>query len=784
MHQIDDSFKTLKGKNRKRRSRILVRRLMWFGIGGLVLALVSAIILTWDQWSFVTGDPSAPEDEQVALIPDEPLLEFVPTIVDLPGDPLIISIGAGGDGVPKVRSIERPPALADQRVSEKLSVLADTMLSSSARFMTTLPSRQQDFAFFQAQTGRRQDISTSDDQQESDEPPVDEEDGVNTDGEGDDNNGGWGDTLSNDEKSRSNFKKTKIENNTSVAETTREVDRYRSADDIFVQVRSTRSLDSLLVDHKISANDAKLAGETMKNLHGLENLEAGYVVAIRALRPSATATFLQLAQVSVYGQDENGDNKYLGTLALSDEGNFVVGEDPWVPDDLFDYSEEREDAGPKRQYRLLDAIYSTAARNNLSTSIIGETIQLMSKAHDLNSFVEPDDKLIIIFSKLARDTKRNTGRVMYIGLQGANKNLECFAYRPKRASSFSCESANDRVTSLKIRDGMVTPVNGVLTERFGPSKDPVTKKVRLHKGVDWRAPVGTPIYAAYNGKIKFAANSGAYGNLVKIKHSGGRETRYAHMSRIASGATVGRKVKAGDIIGYVGTTGQSSGPHLHFELYRGKRAVDPLASRIIAAAGGGKSADVLVDRIIRIESGGRADAKNPLSSASGLGQFISSTWLKMINRYRPDLAKSLSRQEILNLRFDPTISREMLYKFTYENQAYLRARGHTITPGRLYLAHFLGSEGANIVLRAPPDASVLSVMGAGVVSANPFLTGWDIAQIQNWAERKMRGRGKRGKGRKAVASITTRKKVVRASPEFKRYKAAVENLVRSVKAVL
>lgn len=788
MHQIDQSFKAQKGKNRKRRKRIIARRIVWAGLASFVLSLVVVVVVTRDKWSF-TGGKQPPSNGEGPMAQNEPLLEFVPAIVDLAGDPLIISIGRGGDGVPKVRPIATPVSLADQRFSEKLQVLADTMLSSSERFMTTLPSRQQDFAYFQAQTGRRQDISGDD--ENAKEPPAADDAAVaqgdnQGDGSADDANGGWGKTLGETNKSAPKFKKTKIKNNTSVVETTREADRFRATEDFFVRVLSTRSLDSFLLEHKISSNDAKLAGETMKELLGLENLEAGYVVAIRALRPSALATTLQLAQVSIYGQDSEGENKYIGTLAISGKGTFEIGVDPWVRENLFDYSEETNDSGPKRQYRLLDAIYSTAARNNLSTGIIGETIQLMSRAHDLNTFVEPDDKLMIIFSKRPRDPKRNSGRVVYVGLQGPNKNFECYVFRPRRASSYSCVSGNDQITSLTIRNGMVTPVNGVLTSRFGPFKDPVQKRVRIHKGVDWRAPVGTPIYAAFNGKIKFVGDGGAYGNLVKISHGKGKETRYAHMSRFASGAKVGRKVKAGDIIGYVGTTGESSGPHLHFELYRGKRAVDPLATRVFASVkGGGKSADVLVDRIIRIESGGKANAKNPLSSASGLGQFISSTWLKMINRYRPDLARSLSRQEVLNLRFDPTISRAMLYKFTYENQAYLRARGHTITPGRLYLAHFLGSEGANIILRASPEASVQSVMGSGVISANPFLTGWNVAKIQNWAERKMSGRGKRSKkGVKAIASITTRKKVVRASPEFKRYKAAVENLVRSVKAVL
>ena len=159
-------------------------------------------------------------------------------------------------------------------------------------------------------------------------------------------------------------------------------------------------------------------------------------------------------------------------------------------------------------------------------------------------------------------------------------------------------------------------------------------------------------------------------------------------------------------------------------------------------AGAATSAvETLVDQIIHVESGGKTDAKNPLSSATGLGQFIESTWLRMMKQYRPDLAGSMSREELLALRNDPTLSREMVTALAREGEAYLRARGHQITAGRLYLCHFLGAAGADIVLSSPDDALVGDVMGAGVVSANPFLKGRSIAYVKEWAELKMNRKG-------------------------------------------
>jgi hypothetical protein len=144
----------------------------------------------------------------------------------------------------------------------------------------------------------------------------------------------------------------------------------------------------------------------------------------------------------------------------------------------------------------------------------------------------------------------------------------------------------------------------------------------------------------------------------------------------------------------------------------------------------------------------------------------------MMNTYRPDLARSLSRAEQLALRFDVTISREMVSNLAREGEAYLRARGHTITAGRLYLCHFLGMEGAHRVLAAPSNMALIDALGAGVIRANPFLTGKDVGYVLSWAERKMTGRGRRP----AVQQVTVATQTT--SPEFEKYKAAIAELMQ------
>lgn len=146
----------------------------------------------------------------------------------------------------------------------------------------------------------------------------------------------------------------------------------------------------------------------------------------------------------------------------------------------------------------------------------------------------------------------------------------------------------------------------------------------------------------------------------------------------------------------------------------------------------------LIDSIIGVESGGNPNARNPNSSASGLGQFIDSTWLSTIRGARPDLAGQ-SDAELLALKNDPQLSREMTEAYANQNQAILTKAGVPVTPGSTYLAHFAGPGGAVKVLQSDPNAPVESVLGAAAVQANPFLRGMTVQGLQAWADKKMGG---------------------------------------------
>jgi hypothetical protein len=148
--------------------------------------------------------------------------------------------------------------------------------------------------------------------------------------------------------------------------------------------------------------------------------------------------------------------------------------------------------------------------------------------------------------------------------------------------------------------------------------------------------------------------------------------------------------------------------------------------------------------LARVESGGDAAAENTQSSATGLFQFIKSTWLEQVERHAPELTEGLSQEEILELRKDPAASAQVVAGFTRENAQVLLNAGFSLTPGRVYLAHFAGVGGALKVLRGDPTALISDVLSQAVVDANPPLqnadgTSRDIAFLRTWVENKIQG---------------------------------------------
>ncbi len=700
------------------------------------------------------AEGSEPGDDQTLQMQSDtaaPPVRVASAFVDIAGDPMILRFEGAGDQ--KSTDLPGPAALDAARfgsVTPKRFVLVrDEMVVNERQLITALPSSREDFAFFQAQRNQSLVEPTAPTAPADPAPNAAAGDLAQTDGS-------WGAALSGDEETAAAdaFTETVIQNTTSVTYVRPEAQRTPIFSDIVLKMEVPRDFAEVLTSNGFAEAPAKDLAEKAKILvPALEKMTVGSILAMR-IHPDATAP--EMLQLSLYGPDG-----YIGSIARIAPGQYASAADAWIDDDLPRLASRLDDTAPVspgQEFRLLDAFYSAAIRNGVPTTLVGEAIVLMSQAYDMEAIASPGDTMTLLFAPAPGSGGPGASQIAYAGIDGPSGKKACYVAPDSDPSAaagtaFSCFRPNTgggggaAPKGGVLAGGLITPTSGILTSTFGPRFHPILKVVRVHEGVDWAAPTGTPVVAAADGVIKLAGNGGGYGNVVYITHAGGVETRYAHFDRFAPVARTGASVKAGDLIGYIGTTGRSTGPHLHFEVRLNGAPVDPFTfagagPTVVASSGGlGASAAVeaLTDRIIHVESGGSATAKNALSSATGAGQFIESTWLRMMKDYRPDLSGNMARQALLDLRNDPTLSREMVMNLARENEAFLRGRGHQITAGRLYLAHFLGPAGASTALSSQDGQSILDVMGTGVVGANPFLKAYTVADLKNWAERKMTG---------------------------------------------
>ncbi len=217
-------------------------------------------------------------------------------------------------------------------------------------------------------------------------------------------------------------------------------------------------------------------------------------------------------------------------------------------------------------------LYSSAIEVGIEPNIIIEFARIYGFEVDFQRDIRKGDWFEIYYEKYVdeNDVVKNTGKIIYASMFVNNKELSLYNFNFKKDSGFYDVDGKSVVKAL-----MKTPINGArLSSSFGMRKHPILGFNKLHTGTDFAAKSGTPIMASGSGTITRARWCGAGGNCVKIRHNSVYETVYAHMKSFAKGVKEGRKVKQGQIIGYVGSTGRSTGPHLHYEVIVNKKKVN------------------------------------------------------------------------------------------------------------------------------------------------------------------------------------------------------------------
>lgn len=242
------------------------------------------------------------------------------------------------------------------------------------------------------------------------------------------------------------------------------------------------------------------------------------------------------------------------------------------------------DATPLRIRGQVGAsLYRSARAAGAPPQAIQEYLQALDANLSLDSDVQPTDSFDLVFAyRRAATGESEPGELLYAGLDRGGQPIAQLLRWGHDGAFYSADAlAQPRyVTSGYGGAGLLAPVNGHITSLFGQRFHPILGYSRMHAGVDFGAPWGSPIVASAAGVVSYAGYHGGHGNYVRLEHGGGLGTGYGHMSRIA--VSPGERVSAGEVIGYVGSTGLSTGPHLHYEMYRDGRTVNPLGQTFAA----------------------------------------------------------------------------------------------------------------------------------------------------------------------------------------------------------
>ena len=295
--------------------------------------------------------------------------------------------------------------------------------------------------------------------------------------------------------------------------------------------------------------------------------------------PSAPGQRLQPYRVVVAN-----DSTVEAVAALSDMGKYVAVDVQSLNSTTEvasndDNSDDDDDDGSG--VRLYQSIYETALRNKVPASVIEDMIRIYSYDVDFQRKVQPGDSFEVFY---AGEDETNGGPsadkndVLYASLTvgGETKKYYRFQTPDDGVVDFYDETGKSAKKFLVRK-----PVNNaIMRSPFGGRRHPILGYVKMHTGVDWAAPYGTPIFSSGNGVIEKAEWSGGYGKYIRVKHPNGYETAYGHMSAYAKGMEPGKHVRQGQIIGFIGSTGLSTGAHVHYEILVNGRFVDPMRVKL------------------------------------------------------------------------------------------------------------------------------------------------------------------------------------------------------------
>ena len=310
-------------------------------------------------------------------------------------------------------------------------------------------------------------------------------------------------------------------------------------------ISQNESLNSIFKVNKVSDSEAALLEKSLKNNNSFKNLKAGQILKFTIDRENNTITKILFPVNNIKKIElirEIGTNKFVFTEILENLNKKIIF----------------------KEGKITQSLYKSAIDLDIKPNIIVEFARVYGFQVDFQRDIRKNDSFQIVYEVFEDDNNKikNTGNILFadLNLSGQGNPLYYF--------DITGQEGHYDINGKSIKKALMkTPINGArLSSSFGLRKHPIDGFTKMHKGTDFAAPLGTPIMASGDGVVVKVGWCGGGGNCIKIRHNSSYSTVYAHLSKFAVATKKGRRVKQGQIIGYVGSTGKSTGPHLHYEV--------------------------------------------------------------------------------------------------------------------------------------------------------------------------------------------------------------------------
>ena len=342
-----------------------------------------------------------------------------------------------------------------------------------------------------------------------------------------------------------------------------------------IKVGKGETLTHILTKAGADRWQAKAMVEAARGIFQDRDLEAGNEVHLTLVAGLSDQNRKEPARFSVYADG----HVHKITVTRGPSGEFEATKVP-VAAEAAVRALLTDDDEALRNVNLYASLYFALLQQSVDPDLIVQILKVHAYETDYRRRVRAGDQLELFFDVKDENANDNQlGELLYTAITAGGETSRFYRYRtPDGIVDYYDEQGNNSKKFLMRR-----PVRGNdvrLTSGFGFRFHPLLNDRKMHTGVDWAAPPGTPILASGNGVVEQAGRKGQYGNYVRIRHANGYQTAYGHMSKIAAGVHDGIKVRQGQVIGFVGSTGLSSGPHLHFEVLVNSRFVNPMSIQV------------------------------------------------------------------------------------------------------------------------------------------------------------------------------------------------------------